>query len=218
MVILQAIYDERDLPLFNVYFYTKFAPDLGIGERMKSSKIGNAFRFIQRSLTMLGRPSGQPPATETDFHDLLMECFDDLSDFIGASPLTMVYPNLDNGMDFSMIKFMRIFEIVLDSDFDQIFRTIGLEERSGLTAARDRRLVPRSGEPLTSGTIMGMPAEDHYADLLDRYVNAGTSDMMIVSVGTAAFNNSLERSETDSVNTGPFQVVATPAEILQVRR
>ena len=218
MVILQSVYDDRDLPLFNVYFYTRFAPDLQIGERIRSSKIANAFKFIQRSLTLFRRPAGQPAATETDFHDLLLECFEDLGDFIGASPLTMIYPNFDNGTEFSMVRFTRAFEIVLESDFDQIFRTIDLEEKSGLSTLRDRKLVPRSGEPVTTGTIMGLPAEEHYADLLDRYVNAGTSDMMVVSVGTATFNNSLDRNDTDSVNTGPFPVVATPEEIIQTRR
>ena len=218
MVILKSIFDDQDLPLFNVYFYTKFAPDLKIGERLRSSKIDNAFKFIQRSLTLLRQPTGQPAATESDYFDLLLDCFNDLADFIGASPLTMVYPNLNNDNEFSMIQFSKIFEIMVESDFDRIFHTIDLEEKSGLSTLRDRKLVPRSGEPLTSGTIMGMPADEHYADLLSRYVNAGTSDMMVVSVGTATFNNSLERNDTDSVNTGPFPVVATPAEILQARR
>ena len=218
MVILRSIFDDQDVPLFNVYFYTKFAPDLQIGHRMKSSKIDSAFRFIQRSLTMLRGSDGQPVSTETDFYDLLIDCFDDLSDFIGASPLTMVYPNLENETGFSMNQFSTIFEIMLESDFDAIFRTIDLEEKSGLSSLRDRKLVPRSGEPLTSGTIMGMPADEHYADLLGRYVNAGTSDMMVISVGTAAFNNSMDRNDTDSVNTGPFPVVASPGEIVQTRR
>ena len=218
MMILQTIYDAQDLPLLNVYIYTKFAPDLKIGEKLRPLKMDNAFKFIQRSLTMYRRPSGLRQATSADFHDLLVECFDDLTDFIGASPLTMVYPNLDNGVDFSMDRFSTIFDIVLESDFDQIFRTIGLEEASGIAGLRDRKLIPRSGEPLTTGTIMGMPAEEHYADLLGRYVNAGTTDMMVVSVGTASFNNSLDRNDTDSVNTGPFPVVASPEEIIQARR
>ena len=215
---MQTIYDDRDLPLLNVYVYTKFAPDLKIGETLRPYKVDNAFKFIQRSLTLYRRPSGSRPATVTDFQDLVNECFDDLSDFVGASPITMIYPNLDNDVDFSIEKFSTIFDIVLESDFDQIFRTIDLEQKSGLSDLRDRKLVPRSGEPLTNGTIMGIPAEEHYADLLGRYVNAGTSDMMVISVGTAAFNNSMDRNDTDSVNTGPFQIVATPEEILQARR
>ena len=218
MMIMQTIYDDRDLPLLNVYVYTKFAPDLKIGETLRPYKVDNAFKFIQRSLTLYRRPSGSRPATVTDFQDLVNECFDDLSDFVGASPITMIYPNLDNDVDFSIEKFSTIFDIVLESDFDQIFRTIDLEQKSGLSDLRDRKLVPRSGEPLTNGTIMGIPAEEHYADLLGRYVNAGTSDMMVISVGTAAFNNSMDRNDTDSVNTGPFQIVATPEEILQARR
>ena len=218
MVILETIYDSQDLPLLNVYMFTKFAPDLKIGEKLRPAKVDNAFRFLQRSLTMYRRPSGLRAPTVTDFHDLLVECFDDLSDFIGASPLTMIYPNLDNGVDFSMEKFSEIFDIMLESDFDQIFQTIDLEEKSGIAGLRDRKLIPRSGEPLTTGTIMGMPAEEHYADLLGRYVNAGTTDMMVVSVGTASFNNSLDRNDTDSVNTGPFPIVASPEEIIQARR
>lgn len=215
---MQTIFDDRDLPLLNVYIYTKFAPDLKIGDKLRPWKVDKAFRFIQRSLTLYRRPSGIRRATAADFHDLLNDCFEDLQDFIGASPLTMVYPNLENEVEFSMDRFSTIFEIVLESDFDQIFRIIDLEQKSGYSDLRDRKLVPRSGEPLTTGTIMGAPAEEHYADLLGRYVNAGTSDMMVISVGTAAFNNSLDRNDTDSVNTGPFPVVGTPEEILQVRR
>ena len=113
---------------------------------------------------------------------------------------------------------MTIFDIVLTSDFDQIFKTIELEERSGLSSLRDRKLIPRSGEPAFEGRIMGDPAEDHYDDLLQRYINAGTTDMMVVSVGTATFNNAMDRNDTDSVNTGPFPVVATPEEIVQTRK
>ena len=218
MVIMKAIYDEADLPTLNVYFYTHFAPDLKIGERMRSSKIDMAFRFIQRSLTLFRCPTGQRPPTAEDFHDLLNECFVDLADFIGACPLTLIYPRLDPERSFSVRTFSKVFEIVVESDFDQIFKTIGLEDKCGLSSLRERKLVPRSGEPLTTGTIMGMPAEEHYDDLLSRYVNAGTSDMMVISVGTAAFNNSLSRNDTDSVNTGPFPVVASPEEILQARR
>ena len=130
----------------------------------------------------------------------------------------MVYPSLENARTFRISTFCTVFDIVLTSDFDQIFKTIELEERSGLSSLRDRKLVPRSGEPVFEGRIMGEPAEDHYDDLLQRYVNAGTTDMMIVSVGTATFNNSLDRNDTDSVHTGPFPIVATPEEIIQARR
>ena len=124
---------------------------------------------------------------------------------------------MSSARSFSMATFTVVFDIVLTSDFEQIFKTIGLEDQSGLTSLRDRKLVPRSGEPVT-GRIMGEDAADYYGNLLQTYVNAGTTDMMIISVGTVAFNNSLDQNDTDSVNTGPFPVVGTPEEILQARR
>lgn len=130
----------------------------------------------------------------------------------------MVAPSLENARSFRMDVFSTIFDIVLTSDFDRIYQTIELEEKSGLSSLRDRKLVPRSGEPPFQGNILGEPAEVHYDDLLQRYVNAGTSHMMIVSVGTSTFNSSLDRNDTDSVNTGPFPIVATPEEIIQTRR
>ena len=156
--------------------------------------------------------------TDQTFYDLLCECFPKLQEFLSSSPLPMVYPSLDNARSFRMSVFCTVFDIVLTSDFDQIFKTIELEDRSGLSTLRDRKLVPRSGEPPFEGRILGEPAESHYDDLLQRYVNAGTTNMMIVSAGTATFNNSLDRNDTDSVNTGPYPIVATPEEIIQTRK
>ena len=101
---------------------------------------------------------------------------------------------MEHARSFRMEVFSTVFDIILTSDFDQIFKTIDLEDKNGFTSLRDRKLVPRSGEPPFDGRILGEPAEDHYDDLLQRYVNAGTSNMMIVSVGTATFNNSLDRN------------------------
>ena len=58
MVIMEALYREQDLPVLNVFFYTKFAPDVQIGHRMDPAKIDHAFRFITRSLTLLRSPEG----------------------------------------------------------------------------------------------------------------------------------------------------------------
>ena len=58
MVILEALYRAEDLPVLNVYIYTKFAPDLQIGHSMNPAKITSAFQFIQRSLTLLRQREG----------------------------------------------------------------------------------------------------------------------------------------------------------------
>ena len=114
--------------------------------------------------------------------------------------------------------FIDVFDIMLTSDFAMIFRTIGLEEEFGFPSLHSSKLVPRSGEPVTDGNILGVPAEDHYRTVLQSYINAGSSDMMITSIGTASFVQSMDQSDTDSENTGPYPVIASPADIIQTRR
>ena len=58
MVVMEGLYREEDLPVLNVFFYTKFAPDLQIGHVMDPAKLGLAFRFLSRSLTLLRRSEG----------------------------------------------------------------------------------------------------------------------------------------------------------------
>ena len=59
MVIMEALYREQDLPVLNVFLFTKFAPDVQIGHRMDPAKIDRAFRFISRSLTLLRNQEGK---------------------------------------------------------------------------------------------------------------------------------------------------------------
>ena len=58
MVVMEGLYREEDLPVLNVFLYTKFAPDLQIGHVMDPAKLGLAFRFLSRSLTLLRRSEG----------------------------------------------------------------------------------------------------------------------------------------------------------------
>ena len=113
---------------------------------------------------------------------------------------------------------MDVFDIMLTSDFSQIFKTIGMEESSGYSSILQQKLVTRTGEPAPEGLILGTPAEEHFKNLLLTNVNAGSTDMMVISVGSDRFNETLERDDADSTCTGPFPIVGTPEEILQARR
>ena len=211
MVIMKSQFHETDVPLINVFIFNKFAPDMKIGDRLNPRKMELAFRFIQRSLTL---GSEGTVLNDRIFDDLLQECFPDLEDFIKSSPIS----NARSSCVFPMKIFIDVFDIMLTSDFAMIFRTIGLEEEFGFPSLHSSKLVPRSGEPVTDGNILGVPAEDHYRTVLQSYINAGSSDMMITSIGTASFVQSMDQSDTDSENTGPYPVIASPADIIQTRR
>ena len=114
-------------------------------------------------------------------------------------------------------KFTELFEIVLKSDFDQIFTIVELEAATGFNSALDRELVSRTGEPMPTGLVLGIPAEEHFKDLLAHNSNAGNSDLMITSIGTQGFVESMP-AENQSSCTGPFPVVGSPEEIIQTRR
>ena len=212
MVILKSQFHESDVPLLNVYVYNKFAPDMKVGDQLNPNKITSAFHFLQRSLSL---GSSGSSLDEHAFNDLLKECFPDLSDFILSSPIAnaTAYCSI-----FPMKIFIEVFEIMLTSDFAQIFRTIGLEAEFGFPSLHTSKLVPRSGEEVHDGNILNAPAEDHLRNVLQSYINAGSSDMMITSTGTASFIQSMDQSDTDSENTGPYPIIASPADIIQARR
>ena len=92
-----------------------------------------------------------------------------------------------------------------------------LEAATGFTSALDRKLVSRTGEPMPTGLVLGVPAEEHFGDLLAHNANAGNSDLMITSAGTQSFVESMPADDR-STCTGPFQVVGSPEEIIQTRR
>ena len=106
---------------------------------------------------------------------------------------------------------------MLKSDFDAIFTIVELEAATGFSSSLDKKLVSRTGEPMPTGLVLGVPAEEHFQDHLAHNVNAGNSDLMITSVGTQGFVDSMPR-EDQSVCTGPFDIVGTPDEIIQTRR
>ena len=208
MVVMKSQYSYDDLALINYYFYQVFAPDLQIGHVMDPAKKSQAFTFLSGSLALARNGSSFP---EEEF-DRLLKIFPDMADFVPipfCSPVCGPLP---------MKIFSDAFEIVLDSDFAQIFRTIGLDQASGIPSLRDEELASRTDEPLPDGLILGVPAEDHFKELLYTNANAGTADMMIVSRGTIGFIESMDRNDTDSVNTGPYPVIGSPEEILQMRR
>ena len=209
---MKSQFPETDVPLINVYLYNKFAPDMKVGDHLHPRKMDSSFKFIQRSLTL---GSGDAVIDEHVFNDLLRECFPDLQDFISSSPIPYARPQC---VKFPMKIFIDVFDIMLTSDFAMIFRTIGLEEEFGFPSLHSSKLVPRSGEPVTDGNIFGVPAEDHYRTVLQSYINAGSSDMMITSIGTASFVRSMDQSDTDSENTGPYPVIGSPSDIIQTRR
>ena len=212
MVVLKSQFHESDVPLLNVFIYNKFAPDMKIGDRLNPRKITSAFHFLQRSLTL---GSSGSDLDDRVFDDLLKECFPDLHDFISSSPISNAYAHCSV---FPMKIFIEVFEIMLTSDFAQIFRTIGLEAEFGFPSLHNSKLVPRSGEEVHDGNILNMPAEDHLRNVLHSYINAGSSDMMVTSTGTASFIQSMDQSDTDSENTGPYPIIASPADIIQARR
>ena len=210
MVIMKSQYGYDDLGLINYYFYRVFAPDLEIGHVMDPAKASQAFTFITGSLAMAREGQAFP---EDDFRRLL-KTFPDLEDFVRSSPIPFCSPSC--GI-LDMKIFSDAFEIVLDSDFAQIFKTIGLDQASGIPSLRNEELVSRTDEPLPDGLVLGVPAEEHFRDLLYLNANAGTADMMIVSRGTIGFVESMDR-DTDSTNTGPYPVIGSPEEIIQMRR
>ena len=110
-----------------------------------------------------------------------------------------------------------MFEIVLKSDFDEIFTIVELEAATGFNSALDRKLVSRTGEPMPTGLVLGVPAEEHFSDLLAHNSNAGNSDLMITSAGTQSFVESMPDRENQSTCTGPFPVVGSPDQIIQTR-
>ena len=212
MVILTAQFDEKNLIVLNKYFYQDFAPDLQIGHQMDPAKKDQAFKFIS-SVLHLTRES---TSTDLDaFEKILFECFPNLEAYIKNCPLGGFYAI---GGDFPRSIFESVFEIVLKSDFLTIFKTIGLDLKSGNTSLRSEELTSRTGEPLPEGTVLGVPASEYFDGLLYTYINAGNSDLMVTSVGSAGFAHSMERNDTDSTCTGPFPVVGTPEEIIQMRR
>ena len=210
MVIMKSQYEYDDLALINYYLYRVFAPDLQIGHVMDPAKTSQAFTFISGSLALAR--NGQA-FSEADFTRLL-KTFPDFEDFVRSSVIPFCSPTC--GV-LPMKIFSDAFEIVQTSDFAQIFKTIGLDQASGIPSLRNEELVSRTDEPLPDGLVLGVPAEEHFRDLLYLNANAGTGDMMIVSRGTIGFAESMER-DTDSTNTGPYPVIGSPEEIIQMRQ
>ena len=212
MVILNSQYDQASVPLLNRYIFTVFAPDLEHGQSLNPLKIDRAGTFLSHSLAL---GSSGNPIDDHDFEDLLKSCFPDLQEFIESSSLPFTRPTCGS---FPMKIFAEVFDLMLELDFLQIFQTIESHEAIGLGSSRDLRLASRSGEPMPEGFVLGVPANDHFKNLLHGYINAGTNDLMVIDVGTVRFIDSMDRNDTDSVNTGPFPIVATPNEINQMHR
>ena len=211
MVVMKSQYAYDDLALINYYIYQVFAPDLQIGHVMDPAKRSQAFTFLSGSLALARGGLDFPEAEFTR----LLRVFPDMAEFVRSSPIPFCSPTCGR---LPMKIFSDAFEIVLDSDFATIFQTIGLDQASGIPSLRDEELVSRTDEPLPDGMILGVPAEDHFRELLYTNANAGTADMMIVTRGTIGFIESMDRNDTDSVNTGPYPVIGSPEEILQMRR
>ena len=212
MVILKSQFEARTLVVLNKYFYSIFAPDMQIGHRMDPMKKSQSFKFISGFLHMT-RDNPEPDVDA--FEALLFECFPELDSYIKDCPLGRFYSAPSR---FPLDTFESVFEIVLKSDFLTIFKTIGLDAKSGNTSLRNEELVSRSGEPMPTGTVLGVPASEYFDGLLYTFINAGNSDLMVRSVGSVGFDYTLERNDTDSTCTGPFPVIGTPEEIIQMRR
>ena len=105
----------------------------------------------------------------------------------------------------------------MGSDFDAIFTIVELEASTGFSSSLNKELVSRTGEPMPTGLVLGVPAKEHFDDHLAHNVNAGNSDLMITSIGTQGFVDSMPRDD-QSTCTGPYPVVGTPEEIIQTRR
>ena len=113
---MKSQYSYDDLALINYYFYQVFAPDLQIGHVMDPAKKSQAFTFLSGSLALARNGSSFP---EEEF-DRLLKIFPDMADFVRSSPIPFCSPVCG---PLPMKIFSDAFEIVLDSDFAQIFRT-----------------------------------------------------------------------------------------------
>ena len=98
----------------------------------------------------------------------------------------------------------------LDTDWPNLFKTVGLSRARLARSLKHERLVPIEPEenPMPSGTVMGHEtAEDYLRTVNESFMNPSNPDLYVIpdAISTEGFISSMD-PENSSSGTGPFEI------------